>query len=138
MDDNRGRQLDQAQSTELFDRIMKQIGKEQKKSDRIKSAFFGATFALSLILIVPAFNLLRFNFAASGFMDYFSLMFSDSEITARYWRNFIIALLEVLPVMSLAAFLTVVFVLLESLKHLASDFSSGKIRLNMKNHYGLR
>lgn len=121
MNQNFNPQLTPKRAEDLMDRINLKIASEQKKAVRRRTVFFTGTFIISMIAIMPAYNALADNLAASGFMDYFSLLFSDWAVISRYWQNFVLSLLEVLPVMSLAAFLTVIFVILESLKHLVAE-----------------
>ncbi len=126
------RQLNQRQIDDLYDRITLKINREQKKADLTRTIFYAGIFGLSLAALIPSFNLLKADAAASGFWEYFSLVFSDSAIIAKYWQNFSLSLLEVLPAMSLAAFLAVIFALLESLKCLAKDYSVGRIGFKIK------
>lgn len=131
MEQQNGQKLNKKQSDDLFNRIMLEMRREQKKADQIRAAFFSFTFIASLLAFVPALNLLRANLTASGFMDYFSLLFSDWGVIAEYWQSFVLSLLEVLPVMSLAVFLAVIFVFLESLKHLATEIPPWRIRFKL-------
>jgi len=131
MEQDKNRQLDSEQSRRLLGLIMRQIGREQKKADLFRTAFFSATLIISLLALFPVFNLLKSNLVASGFAEYFSLIFSDWEIVSAYWQNFSLSLLEVLPVMSLAAFLTVILILLESVRHLSMEISGRGIRFKL-------
>jgi hypothetical protein len=60
-------------------------------------------------------------FSESGFFHFFSLLFSDFSVIASYWDNFIISLLETLPVIKLTLLFTAVLIFLEMLKLFAND-----------------
>ncbi|MFA5021238.1 MAG: hypothetical protein WC517_04240 [Patescibacteria group bacterium] len=109
---------------DLFNRIMARIEREKIKTARRKAVFFAGTFLISVLASWPSFNLLRADLAASGFLDYLSLVFSDFGIVAVYWQSFSLALLETLPLISVIISLTLVWIMLESLKLLVRDFKN--------------
>lgn len=63
-----------------------------------------------------------------GFYKYFSLIFSDGGVIATYWREYILTLVDSLPVMSLVLSLALLFVLFISLKKVFSEMR-GKLKL---------
>ncbi|MFA5133753.1 MAG: hypothetical protein WC459_03045 [Patescibacteria group bacterium] len=105
----------------LLNKVLSRIKTEEKLAKRRRFVLFSFIFAGSLAAIFPAFNMLREGLSESGFIQFFSLIFSDFEIVSLYWRNFIWALLETLPFAGSAVFLTAVFVSLGSLKFLVRD-----------------
>lgn len=126
------KQLNTKQREELLGRIMKNIEIERSKQQRRNTVFFCCTLVASLAVILPAFNFLRQNILSSGFMDFLSLAFSDPALVARYWQSFVLSLLEALPVVSLAVFLSVVLALLESIRRLAI------VNINQSNKVSLK
>ncbi len=104
---------------ELFGKIMHRISKEQRllRAKRRIIIFSIGLFG-SLLAFIPTFHMLRTGIIESGFIEFFSLLFSDSWVVMTYWQNFILTLLESIPSLSIAAFLTTVFVFLGSLKYL--------------------
>jgi hypothetical protein len=70
---------------------------------------------------VPSLKILLSDFSQSGFIHFFSLMFSDFPAVTTYWQSFTMILLESLPAVSLALFLAVVLVFLQSVKSLNRD-----------------
>ncbi len=73
------------------------------------------------MLAIPAFQFAQASLVESGFIDFASLAFTDIGAILPYWESFGSALVESLPIMSIALFLFVVFAFLESLKYVARD-----------------
>ncbi|MFA5249408.1 MAG: hypothetical protein WC397_02620 [Candidatus Paceibacterota bacterium] len=100
---------------ELLGRIMSGIRSERGAKAAKRRAFaFSLGIITSLFVFVPAFSSLRQELAQSGFYAFFSLIFSDTEIVAAYWKNFAPSLLEALPATSLIFLLTAVCLFLQS------------------------
>ena len=124
---------------ELFGQIMDRIHKEQNLAViQRRFIFFSMGLAISIAAFIPAFKMVRAGFIESGFAEYFLLLFSDSEIIAVHWQDYVLSLLESLPVMSLIIFSAVTLLFLESLKLLAKDIttilSSKKLTANIYGH----
>ncbi len=101
----------------LFEKIMFRIREEQRLLILKKRlAFFSIGMMVSVVSFIPLFNLVQTELSKSGFLQFFSLLFSDFQVVAAYWQNFIMSLLEAIPAMSLALFLIAVFIFLQSLK----------------------
>ncbi len=83
--------------------------------------FFSIIMGGSIIAFIPALGAVQAEISQSGFLQFLSLIFSDFEIIINYWQSFVISLLETIPAISIAIFLAVIFVFLESLKFLARD-----------------
>jgi ABC-type spermidine/putrescine transport system permease subunit I len=105
----------------LFGKIMNRIHKEERILVLRRVIIFSTTLVLSLAGFFPAFNLLLSDFNQSGFLRFFSLMFSDSSTVMIYWQSFAMILLETLPAVSLAVFLAVLLTFLQSVKFLTKD-----------------
>jgi hypothetical protein len=60
-------------------------------------------------------------------------MFSDFSSVAAYWQSFAMILLETLPAISLALFLAIILVFLQSIKSLTKDIKIIKSRHLMTN-----
>lgn len=109
----------------LFDRVMKGIQKEKKLMIlKRRIALFSIGFVGSFVAFFPTFKTLETNIYSSGFMQFSSLIFSDFKIIITYWQNFAMTLLETLPAINLAGFLTVLFVFFISLRFLTRDIWS--------------
>ncbi|MDD2678164.1 MAG: hypothetical protein WC042_00605 [Candidatus Paceibacterota bacterium] len=107
---------------DLLAKIMKRIKEKQRKLalEKVLIVFSLGTVA-STGGFIYALKAIRINFYESGFLHFLSLAFSDSEIVLLYWENFVLSLLESLPVMSLILFLVSLFVLMEIMKFLAKN-----------------
>jgi hypothetical protein len=106
----------------ILNRIMARFKAEQRLlTVKRRLVIFSIGFIGSAVAFVPVFKMVQLEISSSGFLQFFSLLFSDFGTVASYWQNFAMSLLETLPAFSLAVFLTVIFVLLESSKFLARD-----------------
>lgn len=100
----------------LLAKVMERIKLEQEKRIRRRLWLFSASSALSLIALVLTFQMAKAEFSESGFLNFFSLLFSDFGVIISYWRNFLASLLESLPVISLMLFLGSLLLFINSLK----------------------
>lgn len=105
----------------LYSKILENIKNKQRSFARRRFFVFLLLFLTSSIALIPTFNMLYVDFVRSGFFQFFSLIFSDSRLIVSYWHNFIIILMESLPVVSLILFFVIVFIMLESLRFLTRD-----------------
>ena len=108
-------------SPELFPKIMKRIHKEQRFLVIRDSIIFSTTLLGSVIAFVPVFKMLSSDMSKTGFLNFFSLFFSDFSVVMSYWKSFSLILLETLPVISLALFLAVLLTFLQSIRKLTKD-----------------
>lgn len=107
---------------QLLSRIMASIRSERSaRAERRRAFAFSFGLIMSLIVFVPSFLSLRQELAQSGFYAFFSLIFSDTEIVAAYWKNFVPSLLEALPATSLIFLLAAVCLFLRSIGGLAKN-----------------
>ena len=105
----------------LLEKILKRIHKEERLLVLRRIIIFSITLIGSLLGIVLAFKTLLSDFSQSGFMSFFSLMFSDFSTVMAHWQSFSLILLESLPAISLALFLSVVLICLQSIKVLTKN-----------------
>lgn len=107
---------------ELYENILENIEIKQKVIlSRRRFFIFATLFLLSLISLIPAIKMLVNDFTNSGFIQFFSLIFSDSQIILNYWQSFVLTLLESLPIISTVIFLGILFVMLESIRFISKD-----------------
>lgn len=119
----------------LFNKIMARIQEERRLlTIKRQLAIFSLGVAGSAIAFIPAFKMLQTGLYESGFLQFFSLIFSDFGTVISYWQNFVMSLLETLPIINLAILLTIIFVFMGSLKFLVKDikiiFTSTKLANN--------
>ncbi|MFA5087375.1 MAG: hypothetical protein WC470_03705 [Candidatus Paceibacterota bacterium] len=111
----------------LFKKITSRIEKEERllALKRRIFAFFAGLFGL-IPALVYTLKLTQDNIAKSGFGEYFSLLFSDSAVLARYWYNFFSTLLESFPIVESIILLAIILIIMQISKYLARDFRSIK------------
>ena len=97
------------------------ITMREKRIAQYKLLAFALTGLASLGGLVPAFKILLGDFARSGFYEYFSLIFSDGRSILSYWKEFVFSLAESLPTMSIILTLSLIFILILSLKNLTKQ-----------------
>ncbi len=115
---------------ELLERVLLRIKKERRLITVKRRIFlFSAGLFVTIAAFIPAAQMVWNGFTESGFLKFLSLIFSDAEIIAGYWQNFVMSLLESLPVMGLVLFLAVTLAFLEMLKLLTKNL---KFILNSK------
>ena len=105
----------------LFVRIVAAIRTEQRRLAVRRIAMCSLVLVGSLVLLVPAWQMVQTGLAESGFVEFFSLMFSDTGLMATSWRNFVMVLLESLPVTGLALFLMAMAGLLTSFRFIITQ-----------------
>ncbi|MDD2646718.1 MAG: hypothetical protein PHV78_02915 [Patescibacteria group bacterium] len=120
--DNLAPQLPPNPPDYLFIKIINRIEIERKIAiARRRFILFSIGLISSLIALVPVFKIMQSGLIESGFIQFFSLLFSDSSVVLTYWHEFVLTLLESMPVASILAFLTTIFVFLSSLKFVVQD-----------------
>ena len=105
----------------LLEIIVMRVHKEERILVLRRFVFFSLLFIGSTAAFIPSFNMLGADFKNSGFLSFFSLLFSDFSIVTTYWKSFILTLLETLPFVSIALFLAVLLTFLESARFLSRD-----------------
>ena len=105
----------------LLEKILKRIHKEERILVVRRLVIFSTTLLFSVAGFIPATKMLLSDFSQSGFLRFFSLIFSDFPTVATYWQSFTMTLLQTLPALSLALFLAVLLTFLQSIKSLTKD-----------------
>jgi hypothetical protein len=105
----------------LLEKIIKRIHREERLLVFKHLAVFSVMLIVSAAGFAPALKILLSDFSQSGFLSFFSLLFSDFSTVIKYWQNFALILLETLPAISLALFLAVLLTFLQSIKFVAKD-----------------
>lgn len=108
----------------LFEKIMNRIHKERRQRARCRFFIFSASLVMSLAAMVSAFATAKTAFAESGFLRFFSLLFSDFGVVASDWRNFGAVILETLPVASTVYIFAVLFWFLGSTRSLIKNIKT--------------
>ena len=105
----------------LLEKILKRIRREERFLVFRRTAIFSVMLIASLLGVVPSLKIVLTDFGQSGFINFFSLLFSDFHSVATYWQSFLMILLETLPAASLALFLFILLILLQSFKSLVKN-----------------
>ncbi|PIT94033.1 hypothetical protein COU00_01050 [Candidatus Falkowbacteria bacterium CG10_big_fil_rev_8_21_14_0_10_43_11] len=101
----------------LFNKIILRIAVEQKLLI-LRRRFAGVALLLLLSLAgtVPAWQAFWSDITSSGFSQYLALLFYNLKIVAVNWQDFLLSLLETLPIISAAALLLAIMATLVALK----------------------
>ena len=105
----------------LLGKIIDRIRREERFLVFRKTVIFSVMVFASLAAFVPALSALLSDFYKSGFINFFSLIFSDFSSVSAYWQSFAMILLETLPAASIALFLAVLLVFLGSVRSLTKN-----------------
>jgi hypothetical protein len=109
-------------SGELYNKVLQRINRERELlTIKRRLVIFSVSLAVSLVAFFPVINLVRAGFAESGFLQFFKLIFSDFEVIKMYWQNFVLILLESLPISGIIMLLITLLIFIESLNILARD-----------------
>jgi len=118
----------------LLEKILKRIHKEERLLVLRRIIIFSVMLTGSLLAFVPVLKILLSDFGQSGFINFLSLIFSDFSSVATYWQSFAMILLETLPAVSLALFLAVLLIFLQSAKSLIKNIkiikNNGRLAIN--------
>lgn len=118
---------------ELFDLVIARIQKERTLLKAKRWIFvYSVCFVASLLALLPSFSWFKAGMANSEFVEFSSLLFSDFSSVMNYWQSFALTLIETVPFLSAIAFLSVVWVMLETLKLLSRNlkiFFSNSIKV---------
>ena len=109
--------------TKLLGAVINRILAKERQSALVRSVAFAIGLVVSLAAFIPALHSVQTAMAESGFLSYLSLLFSDTEAILSTGWSFTLILLESLPVFSLALFLVIILLFLESVFHLIADTS---------------
>ncbi|OGG66272.1 hypothetical protein A2Z56_00565 [Candidatus Kaiserbacteria bacterium RIFCSPHIGHO2_12_45_16] len=110
-------------------RVLLGVRKEEIKRARV--------FLLASALVIPAslvgfwfvLQYLLTSFYQTSFYSYLSLIFSDPDVVLAYWQQFLLVLLEALPVASMIVALIVFGALLTALKLFVENSRLGLSKL---------
>ena len=127
MDENLSKMFKQAYNhpeSRLSDDIWRAIQIKQAKRLKRESLLYSFIGILSLGGFVFVSFSLKKQFASSGFFEYVSLAFSDSNIIVAYWKEYLLSLADSLPVASLGALSFLLFSMLVSIKRAVHQYKS--------------
>lgn len=117
----------------LLPNILLKINQQEKMATKKRAIIFSLSSTLSVILLFFAFKLFQTSLVESGFWRFFSLIFSDFSLVVAYGKNYLLTLLETLPVINLVVFLAVILIFLESIKFLAKNIKAFYFNNHLRN-----
>jgi hypothetical protein len=101
--------------------IWKVVLKRQRKVSLIRLWSYSLMSALSFSAFLFSAKELSLKFSQSGFYQYLSLFFSDSQTAIAYYKQFMLSLVEALPVFSLMLVLAMLLIFLSTLRPLSRE-----------------
>jgi hypothetical protein len=110
---------------DLLEKIMIRVKKEReiiKLKRRLLASFVFGCF--SAVVFFPALKFAFSELSQSGFVQFFSLLFSDFKTISIYWQDFIVSLLEIFPATSFLILLSASVALLGAFRFLTKDIKS--------------
>jgi len=105
----------------FLDEVCSQIHKKERSFYIKRIVIFSSILSICALVFVPTLKMLISDINSSGFLQFILLIFYDTTIIAKFWKNFILVLAGSLPAISLAMFLAVVLGIMQSAKYLSRD-----------------
>jgi len=105
----------------LLEKILNRIHSKERLFVLRRIIVFSVLLVGSLFALIPSFKILAADLGQSGFIHFFSLLFSDFSYVTAYWQSFTMILLETLPALSLVLCLALLVILLQSAKSLTKN-----------------
>ncbi len=115
----------------LYGAVLSRLEREKNRARTLKLWMSGTATAISLAALVPATGLLVRGFGESGFASYLSLLWSDGEAVMNFWAEYLLSLVDSLPLGGLAGFCLALFVFLGSLKYAVTLIGSPRRSVNL-------
>lgn len=115
----------------LGGKIMAKIEAQKIRSAKTRFVFLAITAVASVFAAVPALQYAAREFYQSGFYQYFSLLFSDGGAVMASWKEFALSLAESLPLLGATVFLSIVFILLGSIRLAVKNMKTAFLTVNL-------
>lgn len=109
-------------SNNLRDKIITDIDR-RIRNKAIFSLFYGGLTSLTSVLVmIYFFVLIVKDFYSSGLREYLSLAFSDYSLLITLWREYLLSVIESLPVISIILVTFSLFIFTLSIKYVVNSF----------------
>jgi len=106
----------------LSEKIIRLVGEERRQRELRKKILASALFfAASLALIVPSLTSFKNGLSSSGTLQMFSLIFTDFSVVVANFGDFLMSVLEALPLFPMTAFFASALVFVVSFKILVGN-----------------
>ncbi len=113
----------------LLESTIKKISEEKYLLAKRRTLFSGFSLITSFICFWETAKYLSVEISSSGFINYFSFLFSDTGAIGLFWRELIFSLAETFPVVGIGILCIFAFVSIASIKSLAFNFFELKINI---------
>ena len=117
-------------NSELPVNIWHAVIRRDKQITRIRLWVFSLLGVLSLGGMLPVFKIFLNDITQSGFYEYLSLAFSGNSPIFSYPKEFFFSIAESMPTTSIILSLSLIFLLLFSLKYLTREIIKGLLLLS--------
>ena len=98
-----------------------------------KFSIFLVVLIISIVLVAAAFFIFNSELAESESSSLFSLLFSDTGIVLLHYKNFVFAVLESMPIVSIIISLTALILVMISLRFVIGYYDKiSKLKLKIK------
>ncbi len=118
----------------LYGNILVRIETEQKRKIKVQFTLMGIIALCSLGALVPALQYTVRELSQSGFLQYLSLLFSDSAAITLYWKEFTLSLVESFPIFGITTVLSILFISLGLMKFIANNTKTIFMPTQLFNH----
>lgn len=98
----------------LVNKIILSVDKKVSHDSKIKALGLSFVSFISFLISIPIISQIITSFTQSGFYNYISIIFSDSDVAFIYWKEILISLIESLPVIGIASLLAIAVVFIWS------------------------
>lgn len=98
----------------LVNKIILSVDKKVSHDSKIKALGLSFVSFISFLISIPIISQIITSFTQSGFYNYISIIFSDSDVVFIYWKEILISLIESLPVIGIASLLAIAVVFIWS------------------------
>lgn len=109
----------------LAEAVLGRIDRVKRRRFMLRRLSFAGISLIPLVAVFVAFAVLIRDIRQSGFVQYFSLLFSDGRLIAAFWREYLFSLVESLPLLSVAGCLLSIFSFLVVIKLAAGYLNNG-------------
>ncbi len=106
---------------DLFGNIKLRIRHEERIMAIRKTAVLSMVAILSIGAFVPFLNSTAVAVARSGLLQFVLLLFSDSEVVISIWQDYVLTILESLPITEIAVLLGTTLFLVYLIKNIAQN-----------------
>lgn len=100
----------------LCQKVMQKIERREFGRMRRRSFVFGVIVIAATAALIPAFQYFGRAAAASGLVQYLSLIASDGSYALSHWKDFLLSITDALPITAFMAIVALALVCLSALR----------------------